>query len=320
MKIAIVGCGNIGRAHARAYRQREDVDALVCLDLLRERAEIFAGEFDGEAGVFPDDLPGDVDGVSVTTPPGRHYGVVRYLLDRGIPTFCEKPLTMQVEEGRDLVRLTREKRVPLLVGFKMRFEPVFRRAKEILPDLGRLYGVSVTKCQPYHPRPAEDWIPQVGALFELSSHDLDLVHWLTRLRPVSVSAKLDRNEGWQADTRFAMQIEYAGGISGQFLGGYSEEATFRYRDLTMSFVGRRGYIRIERPDRIVCHLEGFEVTELQDVDTNTFPHEVGNFLRVIRGEADPFVTPEEAHLVTEVVEAARRSSEEGRPVPISGDK
>ena len=318
MKIAIVGCGNIGRAHARAYQQQGEVDTLLCLDVSRERAEAFAGEFDGKAGVFPDDLPGDVDGASVTTPPGRHYAVVKHLLEAGIPTFCEKPLTTDIGEGDELVRLAREQDVPLLVGFKMRFERVFQMARERLPDLGRLYGISVTKCQPYHPRPSEDWVPGVGALFELSSHDLDLVHWLTALRPASVAAKLDRNEGWDADTRFFLQVAYEGGVVGQFMGGYSEEANFWYRDLTMSFVGERGYIRIERPDRLVCHLEEFEVIELGEVETNTFPREVENFLGVIRGEAAPFVTPEEAHLITQLVQTARRSAEEGRPLRIPG--
>jgi len=294
----------------------DGVERVLCLDLVKERADELADKVGAESGVFPDDLPGDIDGVSVTTPPHCHYPVVKQLLDLRVPTFCEKPLTVDAARGAELVELAEGTGTPLLVGFKMRFEPVFRRAREVLPRLGQLYGVSVTKCQPHHARPVGDWVLDVGALFELSSHDLDLVNWLTSRRPHKVWADLDRNEGWTGDTRFYLNLEYDGGFRGQFMGGYCEEASFCYRDLTMTFLGRRGYIRVERPNRIVCHLDEFDVIDLRDVDTNTFPLELRNFLDVIRGAADPFITAREGHLVTQVIQAARRSSDQGAPCEI----
>ena len=311
MRIAIIGCGGIGAAHARGYLRLDPPPALVFLDLVRERAERLAGEFGGTAGVFPHDLPADIAGASVTTPPARHYEVADVLLRAGVPTFCEKPLTLQSGRGIELAGTARRSGVPLLVGFKMRFEPVFTRAKREIERLGDLYAVSVTKCQPYRPRPQEDWVPDVGAMFELASHDFDMVYWLTGLEPETVQARLHSNPGWRADTRFSITVAYSGGIPGHFVGGYSEETTFRYRDMTHTFIGRKGYVRVERPNRIVSHLDQVNEIDLGEVDTDTFPAELGNFVSVIRDEATPFIAAEEANRVTQLVEAARVSARSG---------
>ena len=316
MKVAIIGCGGIGAAHARGYLSLDPPPTLVFLDLVRERAERLAEEFGGTAGVFPCDLPDDIAGASVTTPPSRHYEVTASLLRAGVPTFCEKPLTLRADRGAELAQTARRLGIPLLVGFKMRFEPVFTRAKREVERLGELYAVSVTKCQPYRPRPHEDWVPDVGAMFELASHDFDMVHWLTGLEPETVQARLHSNPGWRADTRFSVTVAYSGGVPGHFVGGYSEETTFRYRDMVHTFIGRKGYVRVERPNRIVSHLAQVEEIDLGEVDTNTFPAELGNFVSVIRDGAAPFITAEEANRVTQLVEAARASARSGVPEPV----
>lgn len=316
MRIAIIGCGGIGAAHARGYLALDPPPALFFLDVVRERAERLATEFGGTAGVFPHDLAPDIDGASVTTPPARHYEVADVLLRAGVPTFCEKPLTMQSGRGVALAETARRLGVPLLVGFKMRFEPVFARARSEIDKLGDLYAVSVTKCQPYRPRAQEDWVPDVGAMFELASHDLDMVHWLTGLRPEAVQARLHSNPGWSSDTRFSITVAYSGGVPGHVVGGYCEETTFRYRDMTHTFIGRRGYVRVERPNRIVSHLAQVEDIDLGEVDTNTFPAELGNFVSVIRDGATPFITPDEANRVTQLIEAARVSARTGVAEPV----
>ena len=311
MRIAIIGCGGIGAAHARGYLRLDPPPDLVFLDLVRGRAERLAQEFGGTAGVFPDDLPRDAHGASVTTPPARHYEVADRLLRAGIPTFCEKPLTVRAERGAQLAETARRLGVPLLVGFKMRFEPVFAQARSEIERLGDLYAVSVTKCQPYRPRPREDWVPNVGAMFELASHDFDMVHWLTGLEPETALARLHSDPGWQADTRFSITVGYSGGVPGHFVGGYCEETTFCYRDMTHTFLGRKGYVRVERPNRIVSHLAEVREIDLGEVDTNTFPLELGNFVSVIRDGAAPFITAEEANRVTRLIEAARASARSG---------
>src|SRR4051812_36350792 len=64
-------------------------------------------------------LPADqrIDYVTIVTPNDSHYPAARAFLDAGIPVLCEKPLTLTLEQSQDLVRRTREKKLPFIVAY-----------------------------------------------------------------------------------------------------------------------------------------------------------------------------------------------------------
>ncbi|MCQ2380159.1 MAG: Gfo/Idh/MocA family oxidoreductase, partial [Victivallaceae bacterium] len=177
-KVGIVGCGGIGKAHARSWASIPDVKVVAVCDLNPDNAKACA-ELCGATPITDmNQLPADLDGVSVVTPPRAHYPVVKALLEKGYNVFSEKPLTTEVETGMELDALAKKQGKVLSVGFKMRYEPIFIKAKELLPQIGKLVSIVTTKEQMFNPRPEGAWVTKVGAMYELSIHDFDLISYI----------------------------------------------------------------------------------------------------------------------------------------------
>jgi predicted dehydrogenase len=317
MKYGVVGCGQIGTAHARAALKDARVDGLVLYDPIPEAAQKLQAECGGAIVRDLDAMKGAVGAVSVTAPPAEHYALARRFLEAGIPVFCEKPLAMVEREAAELVHMSRERRAALIVGFKMRFEPVFKRARDVLPSIGRLLSFATTKSQPVTKNPAKlSWLAGVGAMYELSVHEMDLVGYLTGRTPVRVAgSQLSFRFGWAREDGFALLCDYSDGLAGTMICNYADEIAFLYRDLCMTFVGEKGYVRIERPDRIIVHLKDYQVIEVP-TGGDAFADEVGVFLDHVQskgrgGQAILSADGAEGYAATALVEAAFRAGKRG---------
>ncbi len=161
LNVGVVGCGIIGDLHAYAYSRIAETNLVALIDTNIEKAEALVEKYGGKAYKSIDDVLDKLDVVSVVTPPNSHYSIITNLLERGIPVFTEKPVTTDVEQAKDLVRKSKETGVPIGVGLKMRYEPVFVKAKELIGELGALFGVSTVKNQPFTAEHNE-WIKKPG--------------------------------------------------------------------------------------------------------------------------------------------------------------
>ena len=175
MNVAIIGCGGIGCLHARAYQTMPDVKVAYMIDINRDLADRAAKEFGAVPLYSADDLSEMPDIVDVVTPPGAHTALTLRFVEQGIPVFCEKPLTTDIEEARAVVSAADRYGVPVGIGFKMRNEAIFKAAKENIGRVGTLYAVSTVKNQPHHADTKEHWIAKTGCMYELSVHEYDLI-------------------------------------------------------------------------------------------------------------------------------------------------
>ena len=318
MKVAIVGCGGIGAAHARAYSEIEGVTVEGFVDLNLDAAREHAGSFGGRAAASLSEIVGKIDAASVTTPPANHFEVARLLLDAGVHVFCEKPLTMVPKQAAALLALAKDSGLTLMTGFKMRFEPVFVKARELCPELGAVRNIATLKMQPFVHRGPGEWRPRVGAMYELSVHDFDLIHYICGIQPVAVyAAKLDHRFGWEREDGFSIIVEYDNGSTGCLSGSYQTQAKWLGRDLTLCVAGERGYMRVERPDRVCMHLDAFEAHEVGPASVNPFVAELQNFCDVVAGRGRPIIEPEAGLVTTCLVEAAVLADRDKRRVTLA---
>lgn len=307
IRIGLVGCGGIGMAHLRAYKEIKDVKVCAVVDRDIKKAEA-AAEFSGaEALTDISQLDPSIDGISVVTPPQSHFQIASVLLERGFNVFCEKPLTMNIMEAEKLIEMADRKGKSLMVGFKMRFEPIFQEARKLLPEIGKLLTISTVKQQPFVMRPTENWIPKVGAMYELSVHDFDLVNWIAGIEPEKVMySKLGHRMGWEKEDAFFLTVQYSNGVIGQLQGMYALENKFMYRDFTVTFTGEKGYMRVERPDRIVLHTSDYSVREVNPNGVNAFVQELTHFCNVIQGKEENLLGGKFGLMTTKIVEEANK--------------
>jgi predicted dehydrogenase len=144
-RLAAIGLGGQGVGIARAAMRHADLVA--CCDVDRTRAEKFAR--DGKAAIYDDfrkllERP-DVDLVTIATPDHWHAAIAIRAMRSGKDVYCEKPLTLTIEESQAVRRTVRQTGRVLQVGTQQRSMGLFLKALALVKK-GRLGRVSRAVC------------------------------------------------------------------------------------------------------------------------------------------------------------------------------
>ncbi|ATG55957.1 oxidoreductase [Brachybacterium ginsengisoli] len=127
----------------------------------------------------------EVDAVMILAPDFAHAEVALATLGAGIPTFCEKPMAIGLEDADAMLALAQEKRSRLYIGHNMRHMPVVRQMKAIV-DSGRIGRVRAIWCRHFVGAGGDfyfkDWHAEraksMSLLLQKGAHDIDVIHWL----------------------------------------------------------------------------------------------------------------------------------------------
>lgn len=180
MDIGVIGVGRIGAFHAATLASLPSVDRVVIADVDAERAAKLAAERGYEEASSVDDLLGKVGAVVIASSTDTHAELIHASVDAGLTTFCEKPISIDIESTRAVVEHVRRSGITLQMGFQRRFDPGFRAASELVLSggLGNLYLVRMAGHDPAPPH--ESYIPQSGGIFrDFSVHDFDALRFVT---------------------------------------------------------------------------------------------------------------------------------------------
>jgi len=169
-RVGVIGVGHLGKQHARIYHQLGALSAVVDAD--EKRAAEIAGPYSVPHYGDYRQLFGKVDAVSVAVPTVGHHDVAKEFLSRGIPALVEKPLTKTIEQGEELCRIAREKKVVLQVGHVERFNPA---VTAVLDVIKKPRFIEVHRLSPFRFRSSD-----IDVVLDLMIHDLDIVLHLTR--------------------------------------------------------------------------------------------------------------------------------------------
>jgi myo-inositol 2-dehydrogenase/D-chiro-inositol 1-dehydrogenase len=180
MRVALLGVGRIGRLHARLLARMPGVDELIIADAVSDRASAVAEEVGARAAADPDEALRQADAVAIASPTDTHARSIRAAIDRGLPTFCEKPLAANLAESVMICTAIEASGVPFQLGFQRRFDPAYRAAQRLIAS-GELGTVYLLRLAGHDPTPPDEaYIPGSGGLFrDFSIHDFDMLRWLT---------------------------------------------------------------------------------------------------------------------------------------------
>jgi myo-inositol 2-dehydrogenase/D-chiro-inositol 1-dehydrogenase len=180
MRVALIGAGRIGALHARLLTATPGVDRVVIADAMPERATTVARDVGAEAAASIDAALHGAEAVVIAAATDAHAELVRAAIGRGLPTFCEKPLALDLGESIALCGEIERSGVPFQLGFQRRFDAGYREARRLV-DTGELGTIYVVRLAGHDPAPPhESYIPVSGGLFrDFSIHDFDVLRWLT---------------------------------------------------------------------------------------------------------------------------------------------
>ncbi|MDA3921292.1 MAG: Gfo/Idh/MocA family oxidoreductase [Salinisphaera sp.] len=96
--------------------------------------------------------PDRLDLVTIATPNSTHFSITRGFLKAGVNVLCEKPMTMTVEEGEEIVRLSRETGVICAVNYGYTGYPMVRQMRAMIEhgDLGRVRLIKAEFAHGHH--------------------------------------------------------------------------------------------------------------------------------------------------------------------------
>jgi myo-inositol 2-dehydrogenase/D-chiro-inositol 1-dehydrogenase len=196
MRIGLAGTGRIGAFHAKTLSTLDGVDELVLADLDARLAAGVADELGVDSAPTIDELlASGLDALVITAGTAAHADLIEAAVERGIPTFCEKPVALDLERTISLAELERTSGVPVHIGFQRRFDAGYRRAQEAVAsgELGFIHTVRAATMDQAPPHAA--YLPTSGGLFrDCSVHDFDILRFVTG-REVSTVFAVGANKG-----------------------------------------------------------------------------------------------------------------------------
>jgi predicted dehydrogenase len=128
---------------------------------------------------------GRVDAVIIATPSASHFELGKQALEAGKHALIEKPLTTSSREAALLVELTEERHSVLMVGHVFEYNAAIRTVEGLIKsgELGEIYYMSFERTNLGPVR------TDVGALWDLATHDASIMCDFMSATPASVSAR-----------------------------------------------------------------------------------------------------------------------------------
>ena len=181
LKVGLVGCGMIGREHAKRlqYKIRGCEVVAVC-DVMEDSANAVAQTI-GVKKVYTDAnaliADPDVEAVVVTTPGQFHKGPVLAAINAGKPVFSEKPLATTAADCKEIVDAEMASGAHLVqVGFMRRYDRGYRQVQEMIRS-GEYGAPMIVKCTHRNEVVAPSYTTQM-AVTDTAIHEIDVLPWL----------------------------------------------------------------------------------------------------------------------------------------------
>jgi predicted dehydrogenase len=317
-RVAVIGCGEFGRNHVRAYREIEGVELAGVFDQDSDRTVQIAQEFQTRAFSSVEELRGLVDAASVAVPTIAHKQVGCRLMEMGIDVLVEKPMACTASEADELIAAANRNGRVLQVGHVERFNPAVRAVE---PIVERPLFFEVHRLGVFTPRSLD-----VDVIYDLMIHDLDILLALVKepvaeVKAVGIPVLTDK-----VDIAHA-RLEFAGGAVANVTS--SRVSTERVRK--MRFFQQREYISLDytRRDalRVGVKRSGpqpeFAFEKLAAPEVEPLRAELEAFMESVRTRVAPKTDGHAGkaalQLATRVMEGIREHSARVQPVssPVS---
>jgi myo-inositol 2-dehydrogenase/D-chiro-inositol 1-dehydrogenase len=180
VKIGVVGTGGVAQRHLGVLRTIPELEVVGHVSHVPARAEAQAAQWGGQPFTTVDELldgqPADAVWVCVT--PDRHGPLEQALIERRIPFFVEKPLSVDLATAEQIATLLGPGAPVVAVGYKFRALDTLERVRELLaqhpPRMVHAVWHGSLPPPPWWRRAAHSG----GQVVEQATHVLDLARYL----------------------------------------------------------------------------------------------------------------------------------------------
>ena len=334
IRFGMVGTGFIADWVLAGARQDARFEAVAICSRTQERADAFAAKHGiphtftslGQMAASP-----LVDAVYIATPNFLHASQSILCMRHGKHVLCEKPMAVTLAECESMVAAAEFNNRHLMIGHNMRFDPVHRRAKELLEQ--GVIGDVITFRTGLGTSGPEGWSMEgnwffdkkkavMGALSDLGIHKIDLMQYLTGQTVIETTAKIltlnkhDREDHLiGVDDNALCILRMNGGSAGTMAASWT---VYGQESNSTCLFGTRGVMRIYN-----SLTAPIEVRDLNNTITAyQFEHQtrsgvIDEFIDALEHDREPEVSGREALTTMRTIFGCIKSSETGRTVSVN---
>ena len=323
--ICVVGCGHWGKNLVRnVYELGHLYGVCESQPTLLDKVQItYDGikTFSSLNDVCTDD---QIEGVMLATPAEQHFKMGVEVLNSGKHLFVEKPLSLDWQEGTEMVRLARQRGLILMVGHLLKYHPAFIKIQEIIanPAFGKVEYIYSNRLSMGKIRKEEN------ALWSFAPHDISLILTLMGQQPLQVTATggayLQPNIADVTVSNFLFDHGVRAHIFVSWLHPYKEHRLVVIGTRQMiAFTDTRPTNKLVVYDKRVELKNGaFEIvppnaTTIEFSQDEPLRRECSHFIECVLHGGEPRTPGEEGVEVLQVLQACQRSLQmNGEPVQV----
>jgi myo-inositol 2-dehydrogenase / D-chiro-inositol 1-dehydrogenase len=317
-RAAIVGCGLFGRAHAQSLAQLDGIAPVAFCDLYEPKARELAEQFDAayataDAGkVFADE---SIDVVYVATQHDSHADLCVRALEAGKHVLVEKPLALTVEDCLRIAEAVERTGKRLMVGFKLRYYAMVRKARELIPD-----PIVVTMQMMDNPWPADGWtndpVKGGGNVLSQGCHSTDLLRFVSRRDPLEVYACGGNyyQPSGVADNIVAV-YRFGDGVAASLVQGDASRPPVTSKFFLQLFAKDRSVTLTDRLTTLTYVRSGHSPEVFRGAESGVL-EESRDFVRCLQEDRPPPIDHTDGLYATVMALQAVASARSGRPEPI----
>ena len=210
LSVAVIGCGYWGPNLIRNFNALSECEVTVVCDTDTNRLTHMKKLYPHlETTTDVDEIFRDenIDAVAIATPVSTHYELAKKSMLAGRHTFIEKPMASSVAECQELLTLSQEQGLTLMVGHTFLFSPPVRKIKELVDsdDLGSIQYVSSRRLN------LGLFQKDINVAWDLAPHDISIILHVLNDTPVTVNCQGASHISKSVEDVCNMTINFANG-------------------------------------------------------------------------------------------------------------
>lgn len=241
IRVGVIGVGSIGQHHVRHFTNFPDVELVAISDLDEDKRK-FANKYNCNFYTNYNDMLDNekLDCVAIAVPTKQHKQVMIDATNKGMHVFVEKPITDDLADSEEVIKMAKAKNLKLMVGHVERFNPVIKHIKEMLEngEFGELISIETNRLSLYQPR-----VKDSGILIDLAVHDIDLLNYLIGKKIDTIYAVATNKivPHQELEDNATIVIKFKGGIIGKVNVSWTSPIKIR----EMNIVGTKNVCKVD---------------------------------------------------------------------------
>lgn len=201
VNISLIGIGRMGQFHLNVINQINSINLSGIYDSDEKHLNEISSKYNLNSFKSLEEAIDKCDAVIIASPTKFHFDIAKKSIQKGKHVLVEKPMTENFIQAEELETMVKEKNIIFQVGHVERFNGAVQELHHIIENP---YLIEARRLAPFTPR-----ITDVGVVFDIMIHDLDIVTSLVKKPLIRFSASGKRIKTNNEDIASAL-LEFEG--------------------------------------------------------------------------------------------------------------